>query len=234
MTQGSETRHSVPKYYEMVRATLASLRKRGGVASNQEIEDDIVAGMNLNEEAAAELHGKGPHTKVGYNAYWTRTWLRKIGAIEPATGTRTRRGVWTLTAKGRDVEWAESRAETEVKEALQQYQKEAKQKKPDCCINRKIRYCPDQAGSRLRESPSFPRKRESIASGGRAVLGTRASRPHRQAATAVRQRAGHPLCTVAGLRRRTSGPRLRARGSRSRRVPAAPATPTPGGGLNHA
>ena len=32
---------------------------------------------------------------------------------------------------------------------------------PDCCINRKIRYCPDQSGSRLRESPSFPRKRES-------------------------------------------------------------------------
>ena len=61
-------RHSVPKYYEMVRATLASLRKRGGVASNQEIEDDIVAGMNLSEAAAAELHGKGPQTKVGYNA----------------------------------------------------------------------------------------------------------------------------------------------------------------------
>ena len=122
-------RHSVPKYYEMVRATLASLRKRGGVASNQEIEDDIVAGMNLSEEAAAELHGKGPQTKVGYNAAWTRTWLRKVGAIEPAAGPKTRQGVWTLTAKGRDEEWAESRAETEVKEALQQYQKEAKQKR---------------------------------------------------------------------------------------------------------
>ena len=31
---------------------------------------------------------------------------------------------------------------------------------PDCCINRKIRYYPDQARSRLRESSSFPRKRE--------------------------------------------------------------------------
>ena len=114
-THVSEIRHSVPKWDEMVRATLASLRKRGGVASNQEIEDDIVAEMNLSEEAAAELRGKGPQTKVGYNATWTRTWLGKIGAIEPAAGPKTRQGVWTLTAKGRDEEWSESRAETEVK-----------------------------------------------------------------------------------------------------------------------
>ena len=128
-----ENRHMAPKYDEMVRATLASLRKRGGVASNQEIEDDIVSGMNLSEEAAAELHGKGPQTKVGYNAAWTRTWLRKIGAIEPAAGPKTRQGVWTLTVKGRDVEWAENRAETEVKaavkEAVRQHQEKAKQKK---------------------------------------------------------------------------------------------------------
>ena len=124
-----EIRHTVPKFDEMVRATLASLRKRGEVASNQEMEDDIVAGMNLSEKVAAELHGEGPQTKVGYNAAWTRTWLRKIGAIKPAEGPRARPGVWTLTAKGRDVEWAERRAETEVKAALRRSQEEAKQKK---------------------------------------------------------------------------------------------------------
>lgn len=124
-----ENHHMVPKYYEMVRATLVSLRKRGGVATNQEIEDDIVAEMNLSEEVAAELHGRGPQTEVGYRAAWTRTSLRKIGAIEPATGPKTGRGVWTLTAKGRDVDWAESRAEAEVKAAVRQSQEEAKQKK---------------------------------------------------------------------------------------------------------
>ena len=31
---------------------------------------------------------------------------------------------------------------------------------PDCCINRRIRYHPDQTRSGLRENPSFPRKRE--------------------------------------------------------------------------
>ena len=129
MTPGSEPRHSVPKWHEMVRATLASLRKRGGVASNQEIEADVVAEMNLSEEAAAELHGKGPQTKVAYNATWTRTLLGKIGAIEPAAGPKTRQGVWTLTAKGRDVEWAESRAETEAKAAYRRLREESKQKK---------------------------------------------------------------------------------------------------------
>jgi len=34
---------------------------------------------------------------------------------------------------------------------------------PDCCINRRIRYHPDQTRSGLRENPSFPQKRESIA-----------------------------------------------------------------------
>ena len=124
-----DSRHMVPNRYEMVKPTLASLRKRGGVASNQEIEEDIVAEMSLSEEAAAELHGEGPLTEVGYNAAWTRTLLRKIGAIEPAAGPKTRQGVWTLTAKGRDVDWAESRAETQVKEAVRQYQEEARQKK---------------------------------------------------------------------------------------------------------
>ena len=38
---------------------------------------------------------------------------------------------------------------------------ESTERYPDCCINRNIRYCPDQAGSRLRENPSFLRKRES-------------------------------------------------------------------------
>ena len=119
----------VPRYDEMVRPTLASMRKRGGVATNREIEEDIVAEMNLSDEAAAELHGNGPLTEVGYRAYWTRTWLRRIGAIEPAAGPKTGRGVWTLTAKGRDVDWAESRAETEVKAAVRQYHEEARQRR---------------------------------------------------------------------------------------------------------
>ena len=33
--------------------------------------------------------------------------------------------------------------------------------RPDCCRNRKIRYCPDHTEGRFRVSPSFPRKRES-------------------------------------------------------------------------
>ena len=124
-----ESRQTVPTRDEMVKATLASLRERGGVASNREIEDGIVAEMNLSEEVAAELHGNGPATQVGYNAAWTRTWLRKVGAIEPVGGPKSRPGIWTLTAKGRDMEWAASRAEKEVKDAVRLYNEEARQKR---------------------------------------------------------------------------------------------------------
>ena len=101
----------------MVKATLASLRERGGVATNREIEIDIVSKMNLAEEVAERLHGEGPKTEVGYRAAWTRTSLHKIEAIKPATGTGARRGVWTLTAKGWDEKWAEQNAEDEYREA---------------------------------------------------------------------------------------------------------------------
>ena len=149
-------RHTVPTRYEMVGATLASLRKRGGLASNREIEDDIVAGMNLSEDAAAELHGKGPKTKVGHNAGWTRTWLRKIGAIEPAAGPKTQQGVWALTAKGRDVEWAEDLAETEVralKKAVRQDRRKARQQTGEGSV-RTTQAEAEQAATQDLETPS--------------------------------------------------------------------------------
>ncbi len=98
-----ENRHTVPKYAETVGITLASLRKRGRVASNREIEDGIVAEMNLSEEAAARPHGDGPRTRVGYNAAWTHTWLRKIGAIEPAAGSNAPESVFDRRLRRRRV-----------------------------------------------------------------------------------------------------------------------------------
>ena len=115
-TSTLEIQDSVPQRHEMVKATLASLRERGGVATNREIEIDIVSKMNLAEEVAEMLHGEGPMTEVGYRAAWTRTALHKIGAIKPFAGAGTRRGVWTLTTKGWDEKWSEQNAEDECRE----------------------------------------------------------------------------------------------------------------------
>ena len=114
-------RTTVPKYNEIVSPLLAALRKRGGEATNREMVEDIVETMNLDEAAATAVHGKGPTTKVGYAAGWTRTWLHQIGAIEPAAGPGTRRGIWRLTEKGREENWAVHQAELEVKQAVKEW-----------------------------------------------------------------------------------------------------------------
>lgn len=108
----------VPQWYEMVKVTLASLRERGGVATNREIEIDIVSKMNLTKEVAERLHGEGPYTEVGYRAMWTRTHLHKIEAIRQYSEAGTQRGVWALTTKGWDEKWSEQNAEDECREAL--------------------------------------------------------------------------------------------------------------------
>ena len=53
------------------------------------------------------------------------------------------------------------RSDSEYRARFKELMREHGNPYPDCCRNREIRFYPDQAGSRLRESPSFPRKRES-------------------------------------------------------------------------
>ena len=55
------------------------------------------------------------------------------------------------------------RAHAALKDGRTQYTKtdhmiHAKLRKPDCCRNRKVRYYPDQAGSRFREKSVIPAK----------------------------------------------------------------------------
>ena len=142
-TPGSSSgkRTTIPRYHEMVSPLLAALRKRGGEATNREMVEDIVEAMNLEEEAATEIHGKGPTTKIGFNAGWTRTWLRHIGGIEPAAGPGTKKGIWRLTERGRDEEWASHQAELDVKQAVKEWNEAKAQQK-------------QQAGHQDEEKPS--------------------------------------------------------------------------------
>jgi restriction system protein len=50
----------------------------------------------LSEEVLAVPHGDGPTSEVEYRLAWTRTYLKKVGAID-----NSERGVWALTSKGR-------------------------------------------------------------------------------------------------------------------------------------
>lgn len=82
---------------DLIAPVLEALERLGGSATNEEIEDSTAAIMNLDEEARAALHQGGPMTKFAYRAAWTRSWLKNAGLVENSA-----RGVWSLTAAGKD------------------------------------------------------------------------------------------------------------------------------------
>lgn len=85
---------TVPKFDQMFNAVLDSLKKLGGSASIEELEELVARNLNLNDSDLAEIH-KGNTTKFSYNLAWTRTYLKKAGLLD-----NSERGVWALTNEG--------------------------------------------------------------------------------------------------------------------------------------
>ncbi|WP_339096654.1 restriction endonuclease [Deinococcus sp. VB142] len=85
---------TVPKFDQMFNAVLDSLKKLGGSASIEELEELVARNLNLNDRDLAEIH-KGNTTKFSYNLAWTRTYLKKAGLLD-----NSERGVWALTNEG--------------------------------------------------------------------------------------------------------------------------------------
>ena len=85
---------TVPKFDQMFNAVLDSLKKLGGSASIEELEELVAQNLNLNDRDLAEIH-KGNTTKFSYNLAWTRTYLKKAGLLD-----NSERGVWALTNEG--------------------------------------------------------------------------------------------------------------------------------------
>lgn len=91
--------NEVPTQVEMAWPTLQVLEQRGGSASRREIDAGIAEILNLSGEVLEQLQGSGPMLKVDYRAAWTRTYLKKMGAIN-----NSRHGVWSLTDDGRQLD----------------------------------------------------------------------------------------------------------------------------------
>lgn len=93
----------VPKFDELMSPTIEALKRLGGSASNDEIHDGVVDLLKLPDEVVESLHsGGGTETQLRYRLKWARSYLKKVGAVD-----NTQRGVWTLTAKGRELTEAE-------------------------------------------------------------------------------------------------------------------------------
>lgn len=105
----------VPNQVEMAWPTLQVLEQRGGSASRREIDAGLAEILNLSDEVLEQLQGSGPMLKVHYRASWTRTYLKKMGAID-----NSRHGVWSLTDYGRQLD-----AETNFQERFREIGREA-------------------------------------------------------------------------------------------------------------
>ena len=109
----------VPIFERLINPTLRGLHQLGGSGSIQEIDDEIVADLELPEHLAEFPHGKGSQTEVGYRAAWARNYLKNAGLIE-----NSERGVWALTAEGSKTKEVDAR---ELVREVQKQQRKARQ-----------------------------------------------------------------------------------------------------------
>lgn len=99
-----EKSRNVPQFYELFNPTLRALKKLGGSASIDELLDEIIADLSIPDAIADVPHGEGgSQTEVGYRSAWARTYLKKAGLVD-----NSERGVWSLTAKGRETKRVDS------------------------------------------------------------------------------------------------------------------------------
>ena len=91
----------VPTYAQLMNPTLHALRALGGSATIEEIYSRVTELVGLTNEQLEVLHDpeRGGQTEVEYRLAWSRTYLKKYGILENSS-----RGIWALTAKGRQLE----------------------------------------------------------------------------------------------------------------------------------
>nr|WP_280528525.1 restriction endonuclease [Tissierella praeacuta] len=76
-----------------------AMKELGGSGTIKEIDDKTIEILGLSPEVQGVMHGNSSKTKVEYRLAWTRTYMKKVGILENSV-----RGVWSLTAKGRELE----------------------------------------------------------------------------------------------------------------------------------
>ena len=118
-------RDSVPKELDLINPTLNALHVLGGSASIREIANRVIEDMGLSAAitqipvARGKKSGQaGRMTELEYRLSFARTFLKNYGLID-----NSERGVWSLTAKGRETQRVDS------KEVLDSYQRYLKQKR---------------------------------------------------------------------------------------------------------
>ena len=93
---------AIPTYDNLFNPVLKALHELGGSGSIDEIEDKVIQILNLSEEDTNDVHRRNRGTittKLSYRLAWARNYLKRYGALENSS-----RGVWALTAKGKELQ----------------------------------------------------------------------------------------------------------------------------------
>ncbi|MDE0678716.1 MAG: restriction endonuclease [Gammaproteobacteria bacterium] len=122
-----------PDLAAMMLATVEALRKLGGSATIQELDQEVIKqeGVTASEQAFT-MPGPGNTARVNYFLGWARTYLKRGEAL-----ANSARGVWMLTPKGKTItELDQTRAIRvqvlkEERERSQAKRSAAKHAKPD-------------------------------------------------------------------------------------------------------
>lgn len=93
------TEKRIPKSEDLLWPTLEALKACGGSASIRELAERMARNLKLSDEILGVMQKGSSKSVVDYNAAWARTGLKHIGAVE-----NTQKGVWTITAVGRDIQ----------------------------------------------------------------------------------------------------------------------------------
>lgn len=94
-----------PKYYEFMNPTLQALREGGGTLTNEEIVTAVVTLMRLPDDVLERTQHGHNLSEVEYRIAWAKSYLKQAGYL-----TQSERGVWALTAQGKDTPRINERA----------------------------------------------------------------------------------------------------------------------------
>ena len=126
LTALSDTMDPAPPTFDrLMNPLLRALEALGGSGSVEEIYDKVVELEALSDEVLSHLHDSenSTNTEVWYRLAWARTYLKKFGLVDNST-----RGVWSLTAKAKDVSQVDPQ---EVVRFVRAQDKKAAGSKPD-------------------------------------------------------------------------------------------------------
>jgi len=84
--------NQVPDYSVLIEAIYSAIKELDGSGSIEEINEQAIKILNLSDEVLSVPHTNSNTTEVKYRLAWSRTLLKKYGAI-----VNSARGIWSVT-----------------------------------------------------------------------------------------------------------------------------------------